>query len=105
VAHGRRDAGRREGVAGWPFTSSGYATIRAAGLRDKVDLLDALGTCIRSPIAALLTSPDPLIRALAMLDRRLGTRRLAKLDMASEHPLVVELHRLRRDAEAVRPHA
>lgn len=90
-----RDAGRREGAIGRPFTDSANATIRAAGVRHKADLLDALGTCIGSSIEQLLASPDPLVRALAMLDRRLGKRRLASLDVRSEHPLVAELHRLR----------
>jgi hypothetical protein len=98
-----RDAGRREGATGRPFTDSAHATIRAAGVGDKADLLDALGPCIGSSIGQMLASPDPLVRALAMLDRRFGKRRLAGLNVASEHPLVAELYRLRCEAEAVRP--
>jgi hypothetical protein len=98
-----RNEGRREGATGRPLTNSAHATIRAAGVRDKTDLLDAMGTCIGSSIDELLASPDPLVRALAMLDRRLGKRRLAKLDVTSEHLLVAELHRLRCESEAVRP--
>jgi hypothetical protein len=98
-----RDEGRREGATGRPFTNSAHATIRSAGVRDKSDLLDALGTCIGSSIEQLLASADPLVRALAMLDRRLGKRRLANLVVTSEHPLVVKLHRLRCEEEAVRP--
>jgi hypothetical protein len=98
-----RDEGRRQGAAGRPFTDSAHAVIRAAGVRDKPDLLDAMGTSIGSSIAQLLASPDPLVRALAMLDRRLGRRRLASFDVKSEHPLVVALYRLRCEAEAARP--
>jgi hypothetical protein len=98
-----RDASHREGATGWPFTDSAYASIRAAGVRDKADLLDALATCIGGPVEGLLASADPLVRALAMLDRRLGKRRLAKLDVTSEHPLVVELHRLRCESADLRP--
>ncbi len=98
-----RAEGHREGATGRPFTASAHETIRAAGVRDKADLLDALGSCIGSSIEQLLASPDPLVRALAMLDRRLGKRRLAALDVTSEHPLVAELHRIRWEAEAVRP--
>jgi hypothetical protein len=98
-----RDEGRREGPVGRPFTDSAHATIRAAGVHDKSDLLDAMGTCIGSSIEQVLASPDPLVRALAMLDRRLGKRRLTNMAVTSEHPLVAELHRLRCDAEAVRP--
>ena len=98
-----RDEGRREGANGRPFTDSAHAMVRAAGVRDKSDLLDALGTCIGSSIEQLLASPDSLVRALAMLDRRLGKRRLASFDLKSEHSLVVGFHHLRCEAEAARP--
>ena len=97
-----RNESLREGATGWPFTNSALATIRAAGVRDKRDLLDAFGTCIGSSIEQLLVAPDPLVRALSMLDRRLGKRRLAVLGMTSEHPLVIQLHRLRCEAEGIR---
>jgi hypothetical protein len=97
-----RDEGRREGATRRPFTNSAQATIRATGVRNKADLLDAMGKCIGSSIEQLLSSPDPLVRALTMLDRRLGKRRLTNLDVRSAHPLVAELHHLRCEAEAVR---
>src|SRR4051812_6401642 len=40
-------------------------------------------------MADALASPNPLIRALAMLDRRVGQRTLAKIKLPSdEHPLI-----------------
>lgn len=94
-----RDQGRREGATDRPFTDSAHAAIREAGARDKADLLDALGTCIGQPVDALLASRDPLVRALARLDRRLGRRRLAKWEPVDEPDLVVALHRLRYETE------
>jgi hypothetical protein len=54
-------------------------------------------------ITSALTDPDPITRALAMLDRRLGKRRLAAIDLTSEHEIVRTLHDLRCEAEGLRP--
>jgi hypothetical protein len=51
-------------------------------------------------IDANLSSRNVLARGLAMLDRRLGKHRVAAFDMAGEHPLVVELHRVRMESIA-----
>jgi hypothetical protein len=43
-----------------------------------------------------LSDPNELIRALAMIDRRLGTRRLRSMEIADdEHPLVRYMYELR----------
>jgi hypothetical protein len=48
-------------------------------------------------LAEALESDDFVHRALAMLDRRLGQRRLASLELrADEHPLVSQLLEFRR---------
>jgi hypothetical protein len=48
-----------------------------------------------------LALPSPLVRALAVVDRRVGKRRLASLAAGpKEHPLVRELLALRLAAEA-----
>lgn len=50
-----------------------------------------------------LRSDNLVHRALAVLDRHLGRRRLAKLEFRTdEHPLVVGLYRFRCSAEGVR---
>ena len=51
-----------------------------------------------------LASDDPLIRALAMLDRRVGKVRLRRLvEDKVENPVVLELLRVRCEAEGLRP--
>lgn len=52
-------------------------------------------------IDAAVADPDPITRALAMLDRRLGKRRLATIDLTTEHDLVRTFHHLRCEAEGV----
>ncbi|MGE5293954.1 MAG: PcfJ domain-containing protein [Solirubrobacterales bacterium] len=49
----------------------------------------------------ILTSGNLLIRAIGMLDARLGKRRLRKIDIAQEHPLVQRLYCLRCDTEGL----
>lgn len=98
-----REEGRREGATGWSvFTNTAHESVRAKGLLDKTDLLVAIGACVHGSADGLLASPDPLGRALAVLDRRIGKRRLAKIDVSHEHPLVVQLHRLRCESEGMR---
>ncbi len=50
-----------------------------------------------------VASDDPLTRGLAMLDRRLGKRRLAAVELrTTEQPFVRRLLELRREADARR---
>ena len=52
-------------------------------------------------IEAALADPDPLVQSLAVLDRRLGRRRLTQLDASLFHPLAAVLLRVRREAEGL----
>jgi hypothetical protein len=50
-----------------------------------------------------LTSPNYVARALAMLDRRFGRRRLRVWEpTAEQHKLVVRMYRLRCEAEGLK---
>lgn len=57
---------------------------------------------LRLPIDAILSSEDSVVRALGMLDRRVGKRRLSKLDVRDAPPLVKYLYLLRCEAEGIR---
>jgi hypothetical protein len=48
-----------------------------------------------------LTSDDPLIQSLAVLDRRLGKRRFAEMEQKALHPLARKLLQTRLAAERV----
>ncbi len=52
-------------------------------------------------IEQILSSPNPMIRAIGMLDRRVGKRRLSAMDMGNENPLVARLHQFRVEAEQI----
>ena len=62
---------------------------------------ESLFDYLTMPIDGILGSPNILIRALGMLDRRVGKRRLKTLVDDNAHPLVRLLHRFRCDAEGV----
>lgn len=49
----------------------------------------------------ILAHEDPMVRALGMLDARLGKRRLKAVDAPDDHPLVQALYALRREAEGL----
>lgn len=53
------------------------------------------------PIEAALADSDPLIQTLAVLDRRVGKRRLAELDVTRFHRLAAVLLGVRREAEGL----
>jgi beta-phosphoglucomutase-like phosphatase (HAD superfamily) len=78
-------------------------TARQAGIYGDEDVLNELEAYLSLPVDAALASTSPLLRALAVLDARVGKRRLRELASApDEHPLVTALLRLRCDAEGVR---
>ena len=67
-----------------------------AGVSAGYDLPLAMHEYLVLSIDAAIASPNPLIRALAVLDRRAGERRLVRIDPAKEVPLVRELLAVRR---------
>jgi hypothetical protein len=79
------------------------ATARASGVYSDRDAIAELRAFLSMPVEEALASPSPLLRALAVLDARVGKRRLAALAAAPDlHPLVRTLLAVRCDAEGVR---
>jgi hypothetical protein len=76
---------------------------KAEGLTDVSRFYEAVETYLDLPIADALTSHEPVVRGLAMLDRRVGKRRLASPDLGGEvNPFVKRLHELRCEAEGIK---
>jgi hypothetical protein len=87
-------------------TDAADALLRRAGEYSDRDALAELEGSLGLTVEAMLDAPSPLLRGLAVLDRRLGKRRLRALPAAAvEHPLVRALHLVRCAAEGVRPPA
>jgi hypothetical protein len=71
---------------------------------DDSQALADLKAYLRLSIGDALKADSPLVRGLAVIDRRVGKRRLRSLAIGpEEHPLVCELYRLRCEAEGIRP--
>jgi hypothetical protein len=66
----------------------------------RFDLIDALESYLNLSIEDALSSANALIRAIAMLDRRVGKRRLQQVVIdATTHPFITQLYTLRCTAE------
>ena len=65
------------------------------------EFMTALFDYLNMSIDDILASDNFVVRAFGMLDRRLGKRRLAAMDVSAEHPFVRTLHDLRCSAEGV----
>jgi hypothetical protein len=76
--------------------------LRRAGQYDDYEAIVDLEAYLSLPIDDALTSPSPLVRALAVIDRRVGKRRLRTLQVGPlEHALVRQLYLLRCEAEGI----
>jgi len=87
---------------GW-ITIDGSEELSApsgSSVPNRQDLYEALASYPSLSIDAALRSDNIIVRGLAMIDRRLGRRRLAAVDEEQEHPFVQRLLELRR---AVQP--
>ena len=79
-------------------------TVLEEGLFDPWEFYAAFQTFDNQSIEASLTSENPIVRIFALLDRRLGKRRLTALEDTMEQELdwVRLFYRLRMEAEGLR---
>jgi len=81
-------------------------TMHERGIYAKHEFNRALWDSLSLSIDDMLRSENGIIRALAMLDRRVGKRRLLALDLPDDElPLVCRLYTLRCEAEGIAVHA
>ncbi|WP_137109530.1 hypothetical protein [Rhodobacter sp. SY28-1] len=78
------------------------AELHAKGSMGLWSVNSALFDFLSKPIEEVLSSRVALVRALGMLDRRVGKRRLAVLDTSDAPEFVRELHRFRCAVERIR---
>lgn len=70
-----------------------------AGIHSPRDFGCAMRAYLDMPPGEALKSSDPIVRAFAIVDRRVGKRTLAKLDLSGcDHALVNAFYRLRRSS-------
>ena len=78
------------------------ALLRSTGEYDDYSALADLEAYQSLAIEDALASLSPLVRALAIIDQRVGKRRLRAFDPRSEHPLVQELYHVRCAAGGIK---
>jgi hypothetical protein len=71
------------------------------GVFDPCRVRRSMFNYLNLPFERALQSTDPIVRSLAMLDGRLGKRRLARVHIANAHPLVIDMYRIRCQAEGI----
>jgi len=93
----QRSVAQQHPDADWQIQSDLVAAaIKDSGVQHTGLLSESLHRYIEAPIEDSLQSTNPLIRALAMLDRRTGKRTLARITLPhDEHPLARAFYELR----------
>jgi hypothetical protein len=93
-----RDPNQREGY--YRSYEQSAEILSQQGVFSRTQFQDAVERYLNLSIETALASDNPLIQAFAMLDRRLGRRRLATLQIGETgHPLVRLFYKLRCQAE------
>lgn len=91
---------RRERGAGGESHAAVDADLLAKGISTQEKFYRSLEQYLNSSPEEDLASDDMARRALCMIDRRVGARRLAAIDVENEHPIVQQLYRLRLEARS-----
>lgn len=85
----------------WQVRTDAERLTREAGQAPLWDFTNACHSYLSSSIDEALNSDDLFLRALVMLDRRFGKRRLQKFNSSNESPLVKQLFELRCELEGI----
>lgn len=68
-----------------------------SGIQETSHITRNIGNYLNTPFEESLTANNPIFRAFAMMDRRLGKRRFDAIQLAEvEHPLVIIFYKLRK---------
>jgi hypothetical protein len=73
--------------------------LKAQEIHEPRDFGDAMRAYLEMPVNEALKSADPLVKAFALVDRRVGKRTVEKIEISdSEHTLVRAFYELRFSA-------
>ena len=85
-----------------PWNADAFAAVKARQILPDHSLGEAMEQVMNHPVATSLRSDNPLVVALAALDRRTGKRRLAAIELQALPEWSRSLITLRLEAERVR---
>ena len=88
----------------WPTDAESIEILHNKSLFTRFEFRDSLEKFIQIDINDALSSPNPLIRAFAMFDRRVGKNRLKTIKLRDDElPIVKNFYHIRCKAEGI-PH-
>jgi len=89
----------RESITPYEAQKIAYDELTSEGKFNQYTFYDSLDEYCNNSIDLSLASNNLLIRCLAMLDARLGKRRLRTLDLSEESNKVIEFYKMRCECE------
>lgn len=89
----------RESITPYEAQKIAYDELASEGKFNQYTFYDSLDEYCNNSIDSSLTSDNLLIRCLAMLDARLGKRRLRTLDLSEESKKVIDFYKIRCNCE------
>lgn len=89
----------RDSISPYEAQKIAYDELASEGKFSQYTFYDSLDEYCNNSIDSLLISDNLLIKCLAMLDARLGKRRLRNLDLSKESKKVVEFYQIRCECE------
>jgi len=91
----------REGITPYEAQKIAHEELASEGKFNQYTYYDSLDEYCSSSIEASMDSDNLLIKCLAMLDSRLGKRRLRNLDLSKENLKVEQFYRIRCECEGI----
>lgn len=76
-----------------------HEQLKSEGRLSQYLYYESLDEYCDNTIEESLTSPNLLIRCLALLDSRLGQRRIRKIDLDKESPMFAKFYKIRRQCD------
>ncbi|PCJ19742.1 MAG: hypothetical protein COB04_05390 [Gammaproteobacteria bacterium] len=89
----------RENISPYEAQKIAYDELASEGKFNQYTFYDSLDEYCNNSIDSSLSSGNLLIRCLAMLDARLGKRRLRTLDLSEESKKVIDFYKIRCECE------
>ena len=90
-----------DGITPYEAQKIAHEELASEGNLNQYTYYDSLDEYCNNSIETSMESGNLLIRCLAMLDSRLGKRRLRNMDLSKESPKVIQFYNIRCECEGI----
>lgn len=97
-----KDIVERENVTPYEAQLLAHKELESEGKYNQYKYYESLDEYCNNSIEKSLLSDNLLVRCLAMLDKRLGKRRLQNIDLENESSKVIEFYKIRCECEGIK---